>query len=829
MTSVAYLPIVADRYGPLVRHLYVAGLDLTGVPMRAQIRFSGDSPGKPYVDLLTVTNGNAQGLRLVEVTTDAQGLPTSHVEIVINETTMEGLPYAGELGDAVQFAWDMQITLAGRKRRLAKGEFEITGDGVTGADAAPVNRPIGYGRPVQPITSPWKAARLTFGEEQVTVSIVDAELVAPLVGAAERARDAVKPLYGTGAPSGDIGVAGSWYRDMTDPLSPLEWFKTDAGWQGPRSLRGNPGSNVMAIGLFVEAASLFIPVGTNVVRTAGHTITGRGIADYLYDPAITAAYAAQWDRACFVSANGRGFRIADILVSPDNFGTKGDGIADDSVAAQQAYDYRVARGIGGDLFFEDGVYRLSLNLTARGVDIRGRARVGTVLRPVSPDAPILRALYDDGGWASVTIADLSFKGDATEVDGRPVYSGTAFMCGHDDYQDGDHLVLSTRFERCDFVDLDVCINRPYGNIGITVEDSSFSRANYHIRARAMPGKMHAGIMTIRGGHMQGAEKAVCYLDGGGIVGTGQVLFDQVTIELNNGFVFYMKNMLQPEAVPTITIRGCWNEANADRALHPVATVSIDGQQLAPEYAYLENVTHATFQDTPVGSMKLINSAVALVDCAVDHASVDADINSLVDATRARSFTHQPNFRVSSLGATPAGSAFAPSFDMPHPTHFTRAERGQAAIRLDCGTPFVLFGSVKGQETVSAGTGDAALPGMTDAQDITIAAGESYFPAMVAVPARVWIAWSCTVKRLSGPPVKLALSGSSTVTGERLIEGDEWVTYRGMRDNENALAQLGLWFTGMSGVAKLRLGGLCLMTFATRQKAINWVNSGSFPG
>ena len=130
MAHTAYLPIIADRYGAVVRHIFVVGLDLTGIEMRAQVRLYGDAPGPPKVDLLTVGNGNAQGLRLVEVTSDAIGIPTSHVELVISETTMEALPYEGEIGDVTTLAWDWQVTIAGRKRRLAKGEFQITGDGL---------------------------------------------------------------------------------------------------------------------------------------------------------------------------------------------------------------------------------------------------------------------------------------------------------------------------------------------------------------------------------------------------------------------------------------------------------------------------------------------------------------------------------------------------------------------------------------------------------------------------------------------------------------------------------------------------------------------------
>ncbi|WP_428968284.1 hypothetical protein ACQR50_10530 [Sphingomonas sp. Xoc002] len=187
MAHTAYLPIIADRYGAVVRHIFVVGMDLTGLDMRAQVRLYGDVPGTPLVDLLAVGNGNAQGLRLVEVTSDDIGIPTSHVELVINESTMEALPYAGEIGDVTTLAWDWQVTIAGRKRRLAKGEFQITGDGVTGAEAAPTNRISPFGLPQRPVADVWSSARMTFGEEQVTVQIDGADLVAPL---AKKADDA---------------------------------------------------------------------------------------------------------------------------------------------------------------------------------------------------------------------------------------------------------------------------------------------------------------------------------------------------------------------------------------------------------------------------------------------------------------------------------------------------------------------------------------------------------------------------------------------------------------------------------------------------------------
>jgi hypothetical protein len=180
------------------------------------------------------------------------------------------------IGDATQLRWDMQITLRGRKRRLAKGEFEITGDGVTGADAAPINRPIGYGRPVQPITSPWKAARLTFGEEQVTVQIVDAELVAPLTKQASDAAVSAADSRDKAALSAGAAQGAARYfttRAAGEAASATDQaFATDDG-AGNVIYYRRTASGSVEIGRALTPASLAAPDGSVLV---GYRGPGRG-------------------------------------------------------------------------------------------------------------------------------------------------------------------------------------------------------------------------------------------------------------------------------------------------------------------------------------------------------------------------------------------------------------------------------------------------------------------------------------------------------------------------------------------------------------------------
>lgn len=73
------------------------------------------------------------------------------------------------------------------------------------------------------------------------VVVSGSELLLPVLREAQNARDAVKPLYGEGDPATDLGIDGSWYRDMADPSAPIEWFKEGETWTRRGSLRGFTG------------------------------------------------------------------------------------------------------------------------------------------------------------------------------------------------------------------------------------------------------------------------------------------------------------------------------------------------------------------------------------------------------------------------------------------------------------------------------------------------------------------------------------------------------------------------------------------------------------
>jgi hypothetical protein len=82
-------------------------------------------------------------------------------------------------------------------------------------------------------------------------------------------------------------------------------------------------------GLFVNASTLIVPLGTDAISTVGYATLGIGGANYLYDAAVDATYVAANPRSSFMSANGRGFRLdLEQGIIPQMLGAHADGIID---------------------------------------------------------------------------------------------------------------------------------------------------------------------------------------------------------------------------------------------------------------------------------------------------------------------------------------------------------------------------------------------------------------------------------------------------------------------------------------------------------------------
>jgi hypothetical protein len=139
-----------------------------------------------------------------------------------------------------------------------------------------------------------------------------------IAGLVSKIKDTKANLFADLASS--ASTLGLVYADP-DPANNDVYIKLGASgsgsWQGPLGLfapgaKGDPGANVMAIGTLALASGLFIPIGTDLVRTSGFTTPGVGGADYIADSLVDAAWLIAHPGAGFISANGRGFRLIGI-------------------------------------------------------------------------------------------------------------------------------------------------------------------------------------------------------------------------------------------------------------------------------------------------------------------------------------------------------------------------------------------------------------------------------------------------------------------------------------------------------------------------------------
>jgi hypothetical protein len=115
----------ANRWEPFVRRIHFEGYDFTGATFLAQVRAVKDSDGAALIDLATVGGVGTQGIAIVGVTT-ADGVPTTEINLRVNEATMEAIAKAVPLGDDYPLWWDLQITPSGGdKFRALEGKFIV--------------------------------------------------------------------------------------------------------------------------------------------------------------------------------------------------------------------------------------------------------------------------------------------------------------------------------------------------------------------------------------------------------------------------------------------------------------------------------------------------------------------------------------------------------------------------------------------------------------------------------------------------------------------------------------------------------------------------------
>lgn len=124
MITPGKLDLVVQRWTPFVFAIDFPGFDFGAATFALHARLYRDAPGSPQIALSNAAS-NAEGVSCTVSTVG--GIPTSRVQIRINETTAEAvLLNAGKTGADVVLKQDLHITGGGLpKTRWLEGDLII--------------------------------------------------------------------------------------------------------------------------------------------------------------------------------------------------------------------------------------------------------------------------------------------------------------------------------------------------------------------------------------------------------------------------------------------------------------------------------------------------------------------------------------------------------------------------------------------------------------------------------------------------------------------------------------------------------------------------------
>jgi hypothetical protein len=500
-------------------------------------------------------------------------------------------------------------------------------------------------------------------------------------------------------------------------------------------------------------------------------------------------------------------------------GALGDGTTDDSTDIQAEITSIAANG--GVLDYPKGTFKQSISVTARTLSVKGKGIGTTILNPSTTTGVALRATYTAPSWDAVAYEGFTVSGTGTR-------QGVGFKSGPDTYSANAEYVGRSIFDRCKWDDLEKCIERPFGNIGLWIARNQFETADYHIFTKdnnsGSGDAMHAGNTIVRDSHFQYAEKASVYVEGS-TVGTGQLSYHDSIWEANPGYVFYIDSINSIDGQPGLNVFNCWNEGN-----YTSPSVTVEGDTSAPVYARISNSPANYFHDTPIGPLRLVNSNVVTNQADLSRLSaITNDTLSTVIHDNARLFSGTAKGLVRSIGATAnATGGNSPFFPMPLP-QYMRANLPNV-VRVFDGQSVISFTGTTTRDSVVV-TNDPTLPApFNRSQTFTINSGETMLPSSTfTVPATKWLVWQYIAKLVSGPAITVNITGASGIGGFITISDSNWRCYTGIIQNTGAAIVGDSFYHNSQGATTvIGIGGIAFLSFDSAQAALDYANSGTFP-
>ena len=238
--------------------------------------------------------------------------------------------------------------------------------------------------------------------------------------------------------------------------------------------------------------------------------------------------------------------------SVTQWGAKGDGTSNDSVAFQNAVDNL------NKVYIPEGTFLCNVTLS-RWFNLRGSGK-GTILKPFNTGYPVLTNINRQSlGWYNDTIFDLDIQSvDAT---------GTGFSYGVLPASNDYYGVGRVAMHNVRFIALNHGIRKVNGNIGNKYYNCSFEHCNYGVYATSNQAAINGSTFIMHSGcdayyacnFSENIVSGVAYYDK--THGTGQWTFDNCVFQYNHGFGMFFDFDIPDNLFAPILILNTWFEEN----------------------------------------------------------------------------------------------------------------------------------------------------------------------------------------------------------------------------------------------------------------------------
>ena len=301
--------------------------------------------------------------------------------------------------------------------------------------------------------------------------------------------------------------------------------------------------------------------GTTIGTYDNVTGNASGVAVGIY-----AAFAASTGSSLVGYTQGGAGAVATTVqtklrqtVSVLDFGAKGDGSTNDSVAISNAIATQL------NVYFPKGTYLCNVTINNRTI-LYGDGSTASIIKPYSSSTPAMTYAFA----AMSTPSPLSYWNYHSEVRNLGFWGngsssgeiGFSFgSSGPATYLSNAEYANNVQFYNCFFFKLTKGVQFPFGNIGSAFYSCGFQSCYYGVylldNKSGSGSGMHAGNKYFYNGEFSNNVCAV-YLDNK-TDGFGGLSFTDVIFEYNY-LVAYLNNTKADDSLP-IQFKDCWNEGN----------------------------------------------------------------------------------------------------------------------------------------------------------------------------------------------------------------------------------------------------------------------------